>query len=159
MARSSFPDAVYRALLRLYPARFQEEFAADMALDFADASDEGWTDRGWRGLMAVWLRTSRDLVRSLLTQWLRTGRPLAALVGGGVVVATMATAFQPLPDRPLFRDLSPADRELGILILLVACLMVVIAATIIFTLWFLRPLLYRHRSEGAPQRDRRQLRS
>ena len=64
MARSSIPDAVYRALLRLYPARFQEEFAADMALDFADASDEGWMQRGWCGLMAVWVGTSRDLVRS-----------------------------------------------------------------------------------------------
>jgi hypothetical protein len=159
MARSSIPDAVYRALLRFYPARFQEEFAADMALDFADASDDGWRERGWRGLLAVWWRTSRDLVRSLSAQWLRTGRPLAALVGGGLVVATMATVSQPLPDRPLFSDLSPDDRELGVLILLVACLLVVIAATIIFSLWFLRPLLYRDRRGGSANRDRRQLRA
>lgn len=53
VARSSVADAVYRALLRLYPARFQEEFAPDMALDFADASDDAWLRSRWPGLIAV----------------------------------------------------------------------------------------------------------
>ena len=30
----------YRALLRLYPVRFQEEFGSEMALDFAERHEE-----------------------------------------------------------------------------------------------------------------------
>ena len=142
-ARSSVPDAVYRGLLRLYPVRFQEEFASDMALDFADASDDGWTHGGWPGLAAVWARAAADLARSLAAQWLRTGLPLVALVAFAIVLTTASMALAIVPDGPLFGNVAQPDRELAILMLIVACVLLIIASTIIFSLWFLRPLLYR----------------
>jgi hypothetical protein len=142
-AHSSVPNVVYRALLRLYPGRFHDEFASDMALDFADASDDGWRAAGWAGVLAVWARTAGDLVRSLAIQWLRTGVPVAALAGFGVVVTTAAATLTVAPDTPLFAKVAPDDRELVMLFFLVACVLLIIASTIIFTLWFLRPLLHR----------------
>jgi hypothetical protein len=144
--RSSVADVVYRAVLRLYPLRFQEEFASDMALDFADASDEAWMRRQWTGLLAVWLRSAADIVRSLTLQWMRTRLPFVALLSGLVALSTAAIAQTVVPRGPFLAQVKPNDRELVILMLMAACVVLVIASTIIFTQWFLRPLLYRRAS-------------
>ena len=143
VARSSVADVIYRAILRLYPARFQEDFASDMALDFADASDEAWIERRWTGLIGVWTGCAVDVVRSLTLQWMRTHVPLISIVSIGITVSTAAIAQTITPKGPFFANVKPNDRDLVILILLTACVLLVIASTIIFTLWFLRPLLYR----------------
>jgi hypothetical protein len=142
-ARSSVGDVVYRAVLRLYPLRFREDFAADMALDFANASDEAWVQRQWTGLLEVWLRSAADVVGSLIRQWMRTRLPLVALISGVVALSTAALAQTVVPRGPFLAQVQPHDRELVVLILLAACVVLVIASTIIFTQWFLRPLLYR----------------
>ena len=146
--RSGVADTVYRMLLRLYPVRFQEEFGPDMALDFADASDEAWGRRGWRGLTAVWAHAAADVAGSLAVQWMRTGAPRIAAIAftsaaatASVVVASALTAV--VPDRPLLAHVAPRDRDLVILMLLTACVLLIVAATIIFSLWFLRPLVHR----------------
>ena len=143
VARSSVADVIYRAILRLYPARFQEDFASDMALDFADASDEAWIERRWTGLIGVWTGSAVDVARSLTLQWMRTHLPLIAIVSFGIALSTAAIAQTITPKGPFFANVKPNDRELVILILLTACVLLIIASTIIFTLWFLRPLLYR----------------
>jgi hypothetical protein len=143
LARSSVADVIYRAILRLYPARFQEDFASDMALDFADASDEAWLERRWTGLIGVWAGTAVDLARSLTLQWVRTYVPVISIVSIGIALSTAALAQTITPKGPFFTNVKPHDRELVTLILLTACVLLVIASTIIFTLWFLRPLLYR----------------
>jgi hypothetical protein len=148
VARSSVADVIYRAILRLYPARFHEDFASDMALDFADASDEAWLERRWTGLIGVWAGTAVDVTRSLTRQWMRTYVPLISIVSIGGALSTAALAQTLTPKGPLFANVKPNDRELVTLILLTACVLLVIASTIIFTLWFLRPLLYR----GSPRR-------
>jgi hypothetical protein len=142
-ARSSVADAVYRAMLRLYPARFQEDFASDMALDFADANDEAWLAERWAGLVRVWVRSAADLVRSLTVQWMRTRLPLISAFSVCVALSTAAIAQTIAPKGPFFENIRPNDRELVMLILLTACVILIIASTIIFTHWFLRPLLYR----------------
>jgi hypothetical protein len=147
-ARSSVADVVYRAVLRLYPLRFQEEFGSDMALDFADASDEAWLQRQWTGLLAVWLRAAVDLVRSLMLQWMRTRLPFVAVVSGLIALSTAAIAQTVVPRGPFLAQVKPGDRDLVLLILMAASVVLVIASTIIFTQWFLRPLLYRR----APRR-------
>ena len=147
-ARSSVAAVVYRTVLRLYPLRFQEEFASDMALDFADASDEAWMQRHWTGLLAVWCRSAADVVRSLTRQWMRTRLPVVALISGVIALSTAVLAQTVVPRGPFLAQVRPNDRELVILILLTACVVLVIASTIIFTQWFLRPLLYR----GSPRR-------
>jgi hypothetical protein len=141
--RSSAADVVYRAVLRLYPLRFQEEFASDMALDFADASDEAWLERQWPGLLEVWVRCAGDVVRSLTLQWLRTRLPWVAVGAGLVALSTAAIAQTVVPRGPFLAQVTPSDRDLVILMLMAACVVLVIASTIIFTQWFLRPLLYR----------------
>ena len=141
--RSSVADVVYRAVLRLYPLRFQEEFAADMALDFADASDEAWLQRQWTGLLTVWLRSAADIVRSLTLQWMRTRRPFVAFISALIALSTAVLAQTVVPRGPFLAQVKPNDRDLVILMLMTACVVLVIASTIIFTQWFLRPLLYR----------------
>jgi len=141
--RSSVADVVYRAVLRLYPLRFREEFGSDMALDFADASDEAWMQRQWTGLLTVWLRSAGDVVRSLTRQWMRTRRPLVAVISALVALSTAVLAQTVVPRGPFLAQVKPNDRDLVILILMAACVVLVIASTIIFTQWFLRPLLYR----------------
>ena len=143
VARSSVADVIYRAILRLYPARFQEDFASDMALDFADASDEAWIERRWTGLIGVWTGSAVDVARSLALQWMRTHVPLISIVSIAIAFSTAAIAQTITPKGPFFANVNPHDRELVTLILLAACVLLVIASTIIFTHWFLRPLLYR----------------
>lgn len=143
VARSSVADVIYRAILRLYPARFQEDFASDMALDFADASDEAWIERRWTGLIGVWTGSAVDVARSLTLQWMRTHVPLISIVSIAIAFSTAAIAQTITPKGPFFANVNPHDRELVTLILLTACVLLVIASTIIFTHWFLRPLLYR----------------
>jgi hypothetical protein len=142
-ARPSVADVVYRAVLRLYPVRFQEDFASDMALDFADASDEAWLAARWAGLVRVWLGAILDLMRSFAVQWMRTQLPLIAAFSLCVALSTAAVAQTIAPKGPFFVNLPPHDRELVTLFLLAACVVLVIASVIIFTHWFLRPLLYR----------------
>ena len=141
--RTSAADVVYRAILRLYPLRFQEEFASDMALDFADASDEAWMQRQWTGLLSVWVRSAADVVRSLTRQWMRTRVPFVAVISALIALSTAAIAQTVVPRGPFLAQVTPNDRDLVILILMAACVVLVIASTIIFTQWFLRPLLYR----------------
>ena len=148
VARSLVADVIYGALLRLYPGRFREDFASDMALDFADASDEAWLERRWSGLIGVWTATAVDVARSLTRQWMRTPVPLISIVSIVIALSTAALAQTLTPKGPLFANVKPHDRELVMLIMLTACVLLVIASTIIFTLWFLRPLLYRGRSSG-----------
>jgi hypothetical protein len=144
-ARSSVGDIIYRVLLRLYPARFHDEFASDMALDFADASDEAWLRRKWPGLAGVWAGAASDLAASLVSQWIRTRLPLFLLVGFVVALTTGSAALSMAPDGPLFDNVKPHDRELVTLILLTAGVLLIIAATIILSVCFLRPLARRKR--------------
>ncbi len=74
---------------------------------------------------------------------MRTHLPLIAIVSFGIALSTAAIAQTITPKGPFFANVKPSDRDLVTLILLTACVLLVIASTIIFTLWFLRPLLYR----------------
>lgn len=61
----SDPSRLYRLLLRLYPARFREEYAASLQLQFQDDY------RGVRGrpaLLVFWARMLFDLAVSIPTQ-------------------------------------------------------------------------------------------
>ena len=143
VARTCVADTVYRTLLRLYPIRFQEEFASDMALDFADASDDAWLQRRWTGLCALWVRVAADLTRSLVAQWIRTRLPLFALIAFVIAVATVSTLLAVAPSGQVVLNVTPHDRELAELILITACMLLIVAATIIMTVCFLRPMIRR----------------
>ena len=135
--------ALYRALLSLYPRAFRREFASDMAQDFEEASQEAWTNGRWRDVLSLWIFTGADLVRSVPIQWLRGGTLI--VTGLALTIATSgAAAVQMLDPRvPYTMRSGSAERDGVLLLILVATIMVVIAATIIFSLVFLSPALKR----------------
>lgn len=138
---------IYRALLLLYPAQFRKEFGSDMALDFADASDEAWQQSGWAGVLALWSRVAADFTGSVAVQWVRTGVPLVALLAmsGAVLSASAALRITPKMTSLFVAQLSERDTEIGVLMLMAATVFLIIAATIIFSLCFLRPFLRKNR--------------
>ena len=134
---------LYGLLLRLYPAAFRREFGSDMVQDFADISHEAWANEGWRGLLSLWLLTSADLARSVPIQWLRSGTLIIgalALAGAACSAAAVAILAPRVPYRIAFNGLHGDEL---LLVILATTLVVLIAATIIFSLLFLRPSLNR----------------
>ena len=68
MAPASPPSRLFRALLRLCPAEFREEFADQMHADFHEQRQE--TRGRVRALGALWLRTTADLLLCALREHL-----------------------------------------------------------------------------------------
>jgi hypothetical protein len=136
---------LYRAAVFLYPPAFRKEFAPDMVRDFADASDETWADRGAAGLLLLWHQTTMDLLLTLMWQWWRTGLPaigalsLLPSLAASIGIARLARAL------PLNVVLPRHDQETLTLLMLIATVVLLIAATIVFTHWFTAPLRNRRR--------------
>jgi hypothetical protein len=146
MARS--PDVaatVYQAALNLYPPAFRREFGTEMVHDFREASRETRASEGLKGLAAFWCSIATDLVMTVVLEWCRTGLPLLTLASAVPVVTFLGVLSRVDRRAQVILPDAGADRELLAVILLVAVLLLVIAATIIFTLWFARPLIYRRR--------------
>jgi hypothetical protein len=140
---ASLDARLYRAALYLYPPAFRREFSPDMIRDFDEARREA--QLAGRGLWAFRAQMSADLGRSVVLQWLRTGLPaiVAMAVTGPLIVASaLASVWRPVS---FVLPQGTADADLIALELLVAVVILVIAATIIFTLWFTRPILRRRR--------------
>ena len=136
---------LYYAALFLYPGAFRREFSSEMARDFDEATEETRLAGRRRGLLALWTRIGTDLARTVVVQWMRTGLPVLFLCSmiGAIVAASVAANV--LPREPFAVPAAAADRDLMTLLLLAGAVLLVIAATIVFTFWFSRPLLRRHR--------------
>ncbi|MBV9279743.1 MAG: hypothetical protein JOZ41_06655 [Chloroflexi bacterium] len=52
---------VYGALLRAYPRRFRLQYRQEMALVFRDSYRQAYRQRGWPGLLSVWMGGLADL--------------------------------------------------------------------------------------------------
>jgi hypothetical protein len=65
----SFSDHLYRCLLRVYPAPFQERFAGEMAQVFHSLSSHVYADSGGAGLLRLWLPVLLDGLWAAVTQW------------------------------------------------------------------------------------------
>ena len=91
---------VYRALLRLLPFEFREEFGSDMEQAFCDEHDEMSVRRKWLDAVGLWLRTVKDLARTaprehwdLLRQDLRIGLRLLVRDRGFAIAAILTLAL------------------------------------------------------------------
>jgi hypothetical protein len=137
------PVRVFAWVLFVLPPAFRREFGDEMTCDFTDALAEMQAVRGPAPLR-LWVVAVADVLRSAPRLWLETGLPLIAGVAAvlGLAVATAAARLRPAVPIPEVTD----DRDLRLLIVLVAVVLVVIANTLIVSLWFLRPLLTRHRT-------------
>lgn len=65
--------AIYRCLLRLYPAAFRRAYGAQMAQVFRDSCRQAQQERGLPGVIILWLATLVDLLRSALAEHLSEG--------------------------------------------------------------------------------------
>jgi hypothetical protein len=136
---------LYAAALFLYPPAFRREFSSEMARDFSEATEDTRQAGRRSELLALWARVGADLASTIVVQWLRTGLPILIVcsIAGAVVAASVAANVLPRP--PFTVPAATADRDLMTLILLTGVVLLVIVATILFTFWFSRPLLRRHR--------------
>jgi len=136
---------LYSAALFLYPPAFRREFSSEMARDFSEATEDTRLAGRRSGLLALWARVGADLARTVVVQWLRTGLPVLVVcsIAGAVVAASVAANV--LPRAPFAVPAATTDRDLMTLIVMAGVVLLVIVATILFTFWFSRPLLRRHR--------------
>jgi hypothetical protein len=133
---------LYSAGLYLYPPAFRREFGSEMRRDFEEACGESWIAAGWRGVLGLWTHTSADLAVSAAVLWLRSGLPLIALVSALFALLTVTAAAQlgrvsvPVP-------LTDADRDVVAFALMAMVVLLIIAAVLVFNLWFSRSLVRR----------------
>jgi hypothetical protein len=135
----------YYAATFLCPPAFRREFSAEMAQDVDEAIEETRLEGQPHALVALWSEIASDLARTVALQWLRTGLPI--LLPCALLSAVVATtvAAQVLRHDGLALPAAAADRDLMTLIVLTGVVLLVIVSTILFTFWFSRPLLRRHR--------------
>jgi hypothetical protein len=147
--RSTAPldTRLYRAALHLYPPAFRRDFSQEIVRVFDEAREETLLTRPEDGLWGFRARMIADLARTIVRQWLRTVSPYIAVLSI-LYPLTAASALSSLWSRLTFvlpRDTADADADVLMLELLAAIVLLVVATTIILTLWFTRPLLYRRR--------------
>jgi hypothetical protein len=136
---------LYRAALHLYPPVFRRDFSREIARVFDEARQEMLQTRPEDGLWSFRARMIVDLARTIVSQWLRTGWPYIAVLSLVYPLAA-ASAVSSLWSRfPIVWPRGTADADVLTLELLTAVVLLIVAATIILTLWFTRPLLYRRR--------------
>lgn len=142
---ASLDTRCYQAALYLYPPAFRREFSREIILVFNEARHDTQLASHGAGLWAFWVRMSADLASTIMLQWLRTGWPFIVMMATLyplVVASAVASLWQ---RAPFVMPRATADADVIALTLLAAIVLVVIATTIILTLWFTRPLLYRRR--------------
>jgi hypothetical protein len=137
-AMRSLDGRLYRAALSLCPAGFRREHGDEMARDFDEARGEAAAD-GDRALWILRLLMAVDLVRTFGIQWLRTGFPASGLAS---ILVTLALAEGLATVARRARIQMPTDAAhaeiLGVLLLAVISVLL-IAVTIVLTLWASRP--------------------
>jgi hypothetical protein len=133
--RLTFGRRLYGAALYLYPPAFRREFGPEMIRDFDEALAERWCRRG---LLALFLaHIGADLARSAAWQWLRSGLPAVAAAAASATLVSLAAMSHvwPRPTGEMVLPSNPADRELLGLLILAVLAILLIATTIVLTLW------------------------
>jgi hypothetical protein len=142
---ASLDARCYHAALFLCPPAFRREFSREILLVFDEARQEARLAAGGSGLWPFRARMSADLAITIARQWLRTGWPIVAplaILYPFAASSALASLWKLIP----FRIPSGTpDADVLMLELLAAVVLLIVAATIILTLWFTRPLLYRRR--------------
>jgi hypothetical protein len=143
---ASLDTRFYQAALYLYPPAFRREFSREIVRVFIEARHETQVASPGGGLWVFRARMTADLASTVVRQWLRTGWPFIVLISM-LYPLIAASALASLWRRaPFVLPRGTADQDVIVLALLAAIVLVVIATTIILTLWFTRPLLYRRRT-------------
>jgi len=142
---ASLDARCYHAALFLCPPAFRREFAQEILLVFDEARQEARIAAPQYGLWSFRARMAADLAGTIVRQWLRTGWPVMAPLAILYPLAASSALAALWRRIPLHMLRGTADSDVLMLELLAAVVLLIVAATIILTLWFTRPLLYRHR--------------
>jgi len=130
---SSVESRVYRAALSLCPAGFRRDHGDEMARDFDEARQEAADSTA-----ALWLVRacmSIDLVRTFAVQWVRTKVPVIAAVSA-VIALAIAEVLAAIARRASVRMPVGIEHEDAVVVLFMAeILVVLIAMTILISLW------------------------
>jgi len=108
-------ERLYGALLYLYPKQFRATYSQQMRLTFRDACRVAYHRNGVGGLLALWLPTLLDLLKSALEERVRQGEytmlkgPLMASAGPLTIVVGALILVGPISDlvqlvRPPFTE-------------------------------------------------------
>jgi hypothetical protein len=141
VAIAALVDRLYRTLLWLYPAGFRAQHAGEMALDFADGSDDARLSSGWRGLLAHWYLALADLAVTIVQQWLRTFWPVVGALSMAVTMLGFVAALRFLPQEAFVLPVDPRQHELALLLLILLGVLIPIFGVVIFCACFLTPNL------------------
>jgi hypothetical protein len=136
---------LYRAALYLCPPEFRREFSDEIVRVFDEARGELASAPGGESLWTFRARMTVDLVATIVRQWMRTGWPyiaVASVASPAIVIAFVTGVIKLAAARVPRVD---GDNDVLVLALLSSTVVLLIAGTIILTLWFTRPLLYRRR--------------
>jgi hypothetical protein len=137
-AARSFDVRLYRAALSLCPAGFRREYGDEMVRDFEEARGDA-AAAGDRALWILRLLMALDLVRTAGVQWFRTRLPAIGLASILVPLA-LAEGLAILARRARIRmPANTAQNELLGVLLLAVVAVVLIAMTIVVSLWAARP--------------------
>ena len=140
-AMPSLDGRLYRAALALCPAGFRREHGDEMLRDFDEARGEA-AAAGSGALWILRLLMAVDLVRTFGIQWLRSGFPAIGLASILVTLALaegLATLALRARFAPFQMPANPADAEILGLLLLAVMSVMLIAMTIVVSLWVNRP--------------------
>ena len=142
---ASLDTRCYQAALYLCPPAFRREFSQEIVRVFHEARCDTQRANPRGGLCAFWARMIADLAVTVVRQWLRTAWPFVVVISAVYPLMAASAIAKFWRRAPAVLPLVSADADVILLTLLAAVVIVVIAATIVFTLWFMRPLLYRRR--------------
>ena len=100
-------ERLYGALLHLYPKQFRAAYSEQMRLTFRDACQVAYRQNGTSGLLALWLPTLLDLLKSALEERVQQGEiimlkerfiglagPLTIVVGALILVGPISDLVQ-----------------------------------------------------------------
>jgi hypothetical protein len=100
-------ERLYAALLHLYPKQFRVTYGQQMRLTFRDACRVVYRQNGAGGLLALWLPTVLDLLKSALEErarqgeivmlkerWIALAGPLTMLVGALMLLGPISDLVQ-----------------------------------------------------------------
>ena len=134
---------LYRAALYLYPPAFRGEFSDEMREHVETARGEAALE-GRRALVRFHAETVRDLAITIALQWIRSGWPIIAIFATLLPLGLVSLVVRLASQVPFTLPSGTPDAELLSLVLLAAVCVVLIATTIILTVWF-SPLQARRR--------------
>jgi hypothetical protein len=130
---SSVESRVYRAALSLCPAGFRRDHGDEMARDFDEARREAADSTA-----AIWMVRacmSIDFVRTFAVQWVRTKVPVIAAVSI-VLALAIAEVLAAIARRASVRMPVGIEHDDAVVVLFMAeILVVLIAMTILISLW------------------------